>query len=411
MDLNAFDRSADKNHRAGESVSLTTKNYSEAVQAEASVMSMPGKNFEQPLTTAQSPAPQPARILVVDDEVFVREILVRKLRTLGHVVDSCEDGHAVLRTLTDQSYDLLLSDIMMPEMSGVELIKEATRIRPEIAVILVSSVVDLDVAIDALKLGAYDYITKPFSLQEVTVAVARALEKRKLVIENLKYQETLEEQVASRTRQLREALDVLQSSYHSTLVALGTALDSRDADTGWHSYRVTLYSTRIARQMGLSQMEIRSIEQGALLHDIGKIGVPDDLLRKPERLSDSEWALVRRHPEIGFRILSGIKFLHGAAQIVLQHHERYDGLGYPKGASADSVAIGARIFALADAFDSMTSDRPFQVACSFDAGREEIRRCAGKQFDPRVVDAFLQIAMEEWQEIRRTVSAKMQVSR
>ncbi len=359
---------------------------------------------------AQNPETQSARILIVDDEVFVREILVRKLRALGYVCDSCEDGPSALKILHEQAYDLLLTDIMMPEMSGVDLIKEAAKVRPELAVILVTSVIDLEVAVDALKLGAYDYITKPFSLEEVTVAVARALEKRKLVIDNVKYQETLEEQVASRTRQLREALDVLQASYHSVLVALGTALDSRDADTGCHSYRVTLYSTRIARQLALNHREIRSIEQGALLHDIGKIGVPDDLLRKPDRLTDAEWAMMRRHPEIGFRILSGIKFLQGAAQIVLQHHERYDGLGYPKGLSSDSVAIGARIFALADAFDSMTSDRPFQVACSFEAGREEIRRCAGKQFDPRVVEAFLFIPMEELKEIRRAVSSRMEVA-
>jgi putative two-component system response regulator len=372
-------------------------------------MSTQTKGLEQPPMTAPNTGVPSARILVVDDELFVREILVRKLQALGYVCDSSADGRTALKALSEHPYDLLLTDIMMPEMNGVDLIKEATKVCPELAVILVTSVIDLEVAIDALKLGAYDYITKPFSLEEVTIAVARAIEKRKLVIANLKYQETLEEQVASRTRQLREALDALQSSYHSTLVALGTALDSRDADKGCHSYRVTLYSTRIARQMGLGHKEIRSIEQGALLHDIGKIGVPDDLLRKPERLTDSEWALMRRHPEIGFRILSGIKFLQGAAQIVLQHHERYDGLGYPKGLDCENIIIGARIFALADAFDSMTSDRPFQVACSFEAGREEIRRCAGRQFDPGVVEAFLQIPMEEWQEIRRTVSAKMDV--
>jgi putative nucleotidyltransferase with HDIG domain len=372
-------------------------------------MSTQSRGIEQAPMAAPSAGIPSARILVVDDELFVREILVRKLQALGYQCDSSEDGPEALKALSEHSYDLLLTDIMMPEMSGVDLIREATKLCPELAVILVTSVIDLEVAIDALKLGAYDYIMKPFSLEEVTLAVARALEKRKLVITNLKYQETLEEQVASRTRQLREALDVLQASYHSTLVALGTALDSRDADTGCHSYRVTLYSTRIARQMELGPKEIRSIEQGALLHDIGKIGVPDDLLRKPGRLTDSEWAMMRRHPEIGFRILSGIKFLQGAAQIVLQHHERYDGLGYPKGLNGENIIIGARIFALADAFDSMTSDRPFQVACSFEAGRNEIRRCAGRQFDPRIVEAFLQIPMQEWQEIRRTVSAKMNV--
>lgn len=368
-------------------------------------MSMASNKLEHPAEPGERQE-QTARILVVDDEAFVCEILVRKLRSLRYTCESCGNGAAALRLLNAQPYDLMLTDIMMPEMSGVELIKEATKIRPEIAVILVTSVIDIEVAVDALKLGAYDYITKPFSLEAVAVAVGRALEKRRLVIENLKYQETLEEQVASRTQQLREAVDALQASYHSTLVALGTALDSRDADTGCHSYRVTLYSTQIARKMNLSQYEIRSIEQGALLHDIGKIGVPDELLRKPGRLSDPEWHLMRKHPEIGFRILSGIKFLQGAAQIVLQHHERYDGLGYPQGLTGDSIVIGARIFALADAFDSMTSDRPFQLACNLEVGCDEIRRCSGRQFDPLVVDAFLGVPVAEWQEIRNAISSR-----
>ena len=350
---------------------------------------------------------RPARILIADDEVIVREILVRKLSNQGYSCDCCENGRDALAMLANAEYDLLLADVMMPGMGGVALLKEALRIRPDIAVILVTSVVDIELAVDSLKDGAYDYISKPFSLEEVSIGVARALEKRRLLIENRNYQRTLEEQVASRTRQLKEALDVLQHTYHSTLMALGTALDSRDADTDGHSLRVTLYTTRLARKLGVPEQNIRVIQQGAILHDIGKIGVPDELLRKPVSLSESEWVLMRKHPIIGHRILSGIRFLQGAAQLVLHHHERYDGTGYPSGLKGEEICFGARIFSVADTLDCMTSNRPFQPATSFEAARDEISRVSGTQLDPKVVAAFFSIPLQEWKNLRADAATKL----
>jgi putative nucleotidyltransferase with HDIG domain len=253
--------------------------------------------------------------------------------------------------------------------------------------------------VDSLKDGAYDYILKPFSLQEVSVVVARALEKRRLLLENRRYQEILEAQVASRTQQLRDALDLLRETYHSTLLALGTALDSRDADTDGHSLRVTLYTKRLARQIGVSGQELKIIEQAALLHDIGKIGIPDELLSKPGRLTEDEWVLMRKHPEIGFRILSKIGLLKDAAKIVLQHQERYDGTGYPAGLAGDGIVLGARIFAVADTLDCMTTNRPFQKATTFEAARDEIIRVSGTQLDPRIVQKLLEIPLEEWKKV------------
>ncbi len=347
------------------------------------------------------------RILIVEDEAVIREILVRKLSNLGYLCDSSDNGSDALKILASSEYDLLLTGVTMPAMGGTELLEEALRIRPDIAVILVASVADIGIAVDSLKDGAYDYLTKPFSLEEVSISVSRALEKRRLLIENQNYRRTLEEQVASRTRQLKEALEVLHHTYHSTLIALGTALDSRDADKDGHSLRVTLYSTRLARRFGLSEEDLRIIQQGAVLHDIGKIGVPDGLLRKPGPLTEDEWELMRRHPLTGYRILSGIKFLQGAAQVVLHHHERYDGTGYPAGLKGDEISLGARIFSVADTLDCMTSARPFQAPVSFEAAREEISRLAGLQFDPKVVETFLDVSTAEWRDIRADATSSV----
>jgi putative two-component system response regulator len=343
---------------------------------------------------------RPARIVIVDDEVYTRDILARKLRAQGHVCDSCSSNQEALLTLSGGGCDLLLTDITMPGFDGLELIREAQRVCPGIAIVPVTSVANLGIAVEALKHGAYDYIRKPFSLEEVTIAVARALEKRRLVLENQRYRCTLEDQVAGRTHQLKEALDMLQSTYRSTLLALSTALDKRETGMGWHSLRMMRYSARLGREMGLGPEELRNLEQGALLHDIGKLGVPDALLRKQDALSEEEWVLMRRHPVIGFQILAGIKFLQGAALMVLHHHERYDGAGYPSGLSGEDIALEARIFALADALDCMTSDRAFQGALTFEAAREELRSCSGTQFDPKIVEVFLQIPLEDWKDLQ-----------
>jgi len=351
------------------------------------------------------------RILVVEDETLIRDILVRKLKGLGYECDWCENGLAALNLLPASAYDLILTDLMMPELGGLSLLRETQKFCPDTAVILVTSVSDLNIAIDALTHGAYDYILKPFSLQEVSVVVARALEKRRLLLENRRYQQHLEEEVASRTKQFREALELLQQTYHSTLLALGTALDSRDADSDGHALRVTLYTLRLARQVGASEADLKTIEQGALLHDIGKIGVPDDLLRKPEKLSESEWQLMRLHPEIGYRILSRISFLQDAAKMVLNHQEKYDGTGYPAGLRGNEVELSARIFAVADTLDCMTTDRPFQRAVTFELAREEIIRVAGTQLDPAIVGKFLEIPLDEWKTIAQEVKAKAKAHR
>jgi len=352
-----------------------------------------------------TPAAAGARVLIVDDEPFIREILASKLRSLGYRCEVCADGESASSALKSGVYDLLISDLRMPGIGGLVLIEEARRICPDTAVIVVTSVTDLSVAVETLKHGIYDFITKPFVLEHVAIAAARAVEKRSLTLENRRYRLDLEDQIAARRSQLRSALSLLEGTYHSTLVALGTALDSRDAHTGAHSLRVTLYSARLARELGVPEPERREIEQGALLHDIGKIGLPDALLSKRGRLTDEEWEQMRKHPEIGCRILSGIKFLRGAARIVLQHHERFDGSGYPAGLRGEEISLGARLFSVADTLDCVTSDRPFQAPVPFESAFELVANGAGASFDPQVVEAFRAVPLEEWKAVNQAVSA------
>ena len=348
---------------------------------------------------------RPASVLVVERELIVREIVVRKLGSLGYHCDDFADCPSALRQLTTESYDLLLTDIGSAETDGISLLKNTLALHPDMAVILTTSVANLDAAVAALKEGAYDYILKPFSLEDISTSVSRALDKRRLSLENREHQKVLEEQVSVRTLQLQDALGILHQTYHSTLLALSRALDSRDADMdGEHSWRVTRYTMRLARELGIEGDRLRAMEQGALLHDVGKLGVPDGLLRKPEKLTSEEWEVMRKHPKIGFRILSGIKFLKDAARIVLHHQERYDGTGYPSGLKGEEIDLGARIFAVADALDCMTSNRPFWKATSFEQAREEIRLVAGTQLDPSIVDACLNIPVEEWKGIRKEVN-------
>ncbi len=206
---------------------------------------------------------------------------------------------------------------------------------------------------------------------------------------------------------LAAALDELESTYDDTLAALSGALDLRDNETEGHARRVTRYSVRIAEVMGSRGQILVDIERGALLHDIGKIGVPDAILLKPAKLTDEEWAVMRTHPHLGYQMIRNIRFLSGASPIVLHHHERYDGGGYPAGLTGQDIPLGARIFAIADTFDAMTSDRPYRKALPYEAARDEIGRCAGSQFDPVVVEAFCQVPEEEWADIREAVETEL----
>ena len=252
---------------------------------------------------------------------------------------------------------------------------------------------------EALRGGAFDYVMKPFDLAHVEAAVRRALEHQSLCVTKRRYEIYLEEMVEQRTAELDRAVDSLEDAYRTTLKALTNALEKRDSETSGHSERVVAFSLRLGREMGLSREQLTALEFGSLLHDIGKIGVPDAILRKPAKLTEDEWVEMRKHPSHGQQILSGIEFLKSAARVVAQHHEKFDGTGYPRGLRGEEIDQNARIFAVADAFDAITSDRVYRKAQSYEAAAAELDEWAGKQFDPKVVEAFHRVPKSDWEEL------------
>jgi putative nucleotidyltransferase with HDIG domain len=343
------------------------------------------------------------RILIVDDEDSIREVVATLLEKQGYECVAAQSAHDALGHLHLRPFDLVLSDILMPEMNGLELLGRVREHHCDLPVVMVTATHDITTALEAIRRGAYDYILKPFERDELYHGTGRALEHRRLVMENKRYQQGLEIQVAERTSQLTQAIVELQQSYDYTLEALGGALDLKDAETQGHCQRVTAYTICLARAMGVPSSDLPHIARGAFLHDIGKMAVPDQILRKPGPLNDDEWIILKRHCEIGYAALLRIPFLKDAAEIVLTHHERYDGTGYPRGLKQDEIPLGARIFAVADTLDAMISDRPYRRALSLEAAKEEIRRHAGTQFDPHVVEFFQSMQDSVWWELRENV--------
>jgi putative nucleotidyltransferase with HDIG domain len=279
---------------------------------------------------------------------------------------------------------------------GIGLIPEARRTLPHVAFLVTTGVDDVKVGVQAMRSGADDYLVKPLIEDVVLTSVERALHKQQLEQEIDNYRHHLEDMVADRTCQLEAAMQGMQQSYRSTLEALGAAIDLRDRETAGHSRRVCAYSLEIARCMGVADSQLENLIRGAYLHDIGKLGIPDSILLKPGPLSSEERKIMQQHVQIGFDLVKGIPFLEGAAEIVLTHHEHFDGRGYPAGLKAEEIPLGGRIFAVVDALDAITSDRPYHRAEPFDSARDTIRSASGAQFDPQVVGAFLSVPRKTW---------------
>jgi len=350
------------------------------------------------------------RILIVDDERSVRELLAEGLATYGFETRTAAGADEAFEALLGGDIPLVLSDIDMPGQNGLELLARIKKHDPDVEVVMVTGVVDTDTAIASIRQGATDYVSKPFNLEEVRIVVERTLEKRRLILENRAYQQDLERRVEERTREVTEKrreverlYGELQESYESTLHALVTALDFRDNETHGHSWRVVEYAMLVAQAMGLEEPDLTWVRRGAILHDVGKIGVPDSILRKPGKLTAEEWDDMKKHPEMGYRMLQHIGFLEPALSIVLCHQERWDGSGYPRGLKGEEIPLGARIFAVVDTFDAMTSDRPYRPALPIEVAIDEVREFSGAQFDPGVAAAFLSIPVETWTEIRTRV--------
>jgi putative nucleotidyltransferase with HDIG domain len=275
-------------------------------------------------------------------------------------------------------------------------------------VVMVTAVHDIQIALESIRMGAYDYLLKPFEREQLLTTVRRALDHNRLKLENRAYQQNLEAMIADRTEQLRTAMSEIERSYDITLEALGDALDLKDAETEGHSKRVTAFTIALARAMGLSSERIRVIARGAFLHDIGKMAIPDAILRKPGGLSPQEIRIMQEHCHRGYQMIRKIPFLAEASDIVYSHQERYDGKGYPRGLKGDEIPLGARLFAVADTFDAITSNRPYRAAQSIEAARQEIARHSGTQFDPRVVEEFLRMPISIWEDLRREIENQAQ---
>ena len=340
------------------------------------------------------------RILIVDDEVEITEILADLLSEEYDCLRAASAEEA-LAHLHEAEFQLVISDITMPGMSGLDMIPHVKALTPDTVVVMISGMQTVESAIGALRLGAFDYLMKPFDLRQVEAVVKRALEHHDLVVAKRRYENHLEELVEQRTVELDKALNSLEAAYRSTLKALTAALETRDSETHGHSERVVTYSLRLGREYGLSSEAMKSLEFGSLLHDIGKIGVPDSILRKPAKLTEEEWVRMREHPLHGQQILRGIEFLEGASRVVAQHHEQWDGTGYPLGLRQEEIDICARIFSVADAFDAITSDRVYRRGKPYEAAAQELDDWAGRQFDPKVVEAFHRVPKEDWEELHR----------
>jgi putative nucleotidyltransferase with HDIG domain len=349
---------------------------------------------------------RPARILVVDDEAHVRSMIGATLEHQRYDVQLANSGRDALDSLERNTFDLVLTDIVMQDGNGIALLERIRAQQPNLPVVMVTAIHDISVAIDSMRRGAYDYLLKPFEREHLVNTVQRALEHREALQESHNYQQSLEQVVRARTEMLRQAMEDLEHSYDVTLEALGDALDLKDSETEGHSKRVTAYTIALARAIGIPPAEIKVIARGAFLHDIGKMAIPDDILRKPGALNAEEQEIMRDHCTRGYQMLRKIPFLSEAAEIVFSHQEHFDGTGYPSGLRGKEIPVGARIFAVADTLDAITSDRPYRKARDFDVAREEILRCSGTQFDPGVVEVFLKIPNDLWNELRSEITGQ-----
>jgi putative two-component system response regulator len=322
--------------------------------------------------------------LVVDDEPRLRQVLVHLMKNDGFTCFEAGNGEEALVHLQREPITLVMSDLRMPKMDGLELLRQVRARWPDAAVVMITAVADVEVAVSCLAIGAMDYLTKPFHLEEVRARVAQAMEKRRLVLENRGYQESLQEKVAVQARRLEEL-------FLASIQSLAEALEVKDPYTRGHSIRVSDYSAVIARELGVGGEMLRQIELGGHVHDIGKIGVREEVLNKPGKLTDAEYEHIMTHPVVGWRILAPLLAETPVAlNIVRSHHERFDGRGVPDRLTGTAIPLEARIAAAADAFDAMTSDRPYRPdGLSVEEAIKDIVRCSGSQFDPEVVAAVV----------------------
>lgn len=354
-------------------------------------------------------------ILYLDDDgplLHIFERQMRRYKVPNLKVHLASEPQAALELLAETPMHVLIADYDLGrhQPTGIEFFEQAKQIVPDAPRILITGYSDLKVAIQAINVGVFGFVVKPWDGEALRTTILNAVEHARLKRENEYLTRALQAKMAE-LEQLNQGLELEISERTKALLdGLTHALDYRDTETLWHSRRVSRFSSELAKRMGLDGRTLLDVEWGALLHDLGKIGVPDQILLKPSKLTDEEWVVMKRHPVLGYGLLRGIKFLQGAAQIVLQHHEHWDGHGYTQGLSGCDIVIGARIFAVIDTYDALTSERPYRRAQSHEYALKEVHRVRGSQLDPDVVDIFLSFTEEEWQFIRGELQERPRVT-
>lgn len=341
----------------------------------------------------------PVRVLVVDDEKNICNLVKIFLTKAGYQADTAESVLHAQDMLAAQDYDVVISDILMPDLSGIELLEHLQQTTPDLPVILMTGDPSIETATQAVRTAsAVDYLSKPFSSDEMVRTVERAAagkrmreENRRLSAENDAYRKRLEGVVREQSEKLVKTYSDLRVSYDFTLEALVAMLDAREHATGRHSLRVRDLALVVGRKLMLSDEDLGHLARGTLLHDIGKIATPDAILLKPDRLTDEEWVTMRMHVKTGYDIVRSSEYLVPAAELILQHHEKFDGSGYPNGIKGKNICLGARIFSLVDAYDTMRSVRLYKDSMSKEDSVAELKRCSGTHFDPELVGVFLSV--------------------
>jgi putative nucleotidyltransferase with HDIG domain len=344
--------------------------------------------------------PGSERVLVVDDEAPIAMALTRAFEAAGFEVSSCTDPAEALELLARETFPVMCTDYMMPGMTGAEFLQRAREVQPDTIRILITAATDFSAAAAAVNSGqVFRIFSKPWNRAELVACVRQGFDSWQL--------RELNKQLTKELAELNSRLQALVEERTTNLLdGMVAALDYRDTETQSHSRRVARYTRRIAEQLGVSDAhQLRTIETGALLHDIGKIGVRDAVLLKPTALDAKEWAEMREHPRLGWELLQRIEFLRDASQIVLQHQERWDGRGYPQGLAGEQIHLGARLFAVADTYDAITNDRPYRKARPHQDAVAELQRVAGTQLDPKAVEAFCAVPEQELTQIRAEVES------
>lgn len=382
--------------QSGNHVSSTTTPFQDPKLLDPHAMHGQSSKRTSRLSRGQGQPQRSERILIVDDEYWIAEMIQEHLSLQGFRVTATNISADVLNLLQETSYDLIILDIYMPPPDGLTLLREIHERDPFLAIIMLTAFSDAETAALAMREGATDYIVKPYKSIQLVSRIERALEHSQLLRERAQAKQILERRVQEQTKTLRQQsdqlslmLDRLLVTYRATIKALEAALDARDQSAPGHCRRVAKLAVQLAAELQIGGNELMVMEYGAILHDIGKLGVPDTILMKPGKLTPDEWAVIKQHPEIGCQIVGHIDFLQDALDIIRHHHEHYDGSGYPDGLAGQEIPLLARIFAVVDSFDAQTNQRPYNVIHSTETALQNILQERGRTFDPQVVDAFV----------------------